>query len=65
MLVVLNFFTISSGNVDDDTTFTYETDTGVFRSCAATLRGEFWVLGGSGRTRQVIVNYQNIFLIKF
>ena len=64
MLVVLNFFTISLGNVDDDTTFTYETDTGVYRSCAATLHGEFWVFGGS-KKRQVVVNYQNTYLIKF
>ena len=43
------------GNVDDDIVFTYETDTEVFKSCAATLNGEFWVLGGYYQKRQVIL----------
>ena len=64
MLVILNFLTISLGNVDDDTIFTYETGTAVYRSRAATLHGEFWVFGGS-KKRQVVVNYQNTYLIKF
>ena len=29
------------GNVDDDTAFTYDDDTEVYASCAATLHGEF------------------------
>ena len=40
------------GNVDDDTAFTYDDDTEVYASCAATLHGEFWVIGGN-KKRQV------------
>ena len=48
-------FTIRSGNIDDDTVFTYETDTEVDASCAATLHDEFWVIGGKSKKRQVIM----------
>ena len=30
------------GNVDEDTVFTYDEDTEVYASCAATLNDEFW-----------------------
>ena len=43
------------GNVDDDTVFTFEDDTEVFGSCAATLNDEFWVIGGYSKKRQVII----------
>ena len=46
---------ISSGNIDADTVFTYETDTEVYASCAATLHGEFWVIGGANKKRQVSI----------
>ena len=47
--------TISSGNIDADTVFTYGNDTEVFASCAATLHNEFWVIGGYNKQRQVSV----------
>ena len=56
---------MSSGNIDDDTVFTYETGTEVSQSCAATLHDEFWVIGGYKNKRQVIIIYQNTFLINF
>ena len=40
--------------VDDDISFTYEADTEVEMSCAATFKDEMWVLGGSSQKRQVI-----------
>ena len=46
-------FSLTSGNVDDDTEFAYDTDTEVDASCAATLNGEFWVIGGNIKRRQV------------
>ena len=48
------------GNVDDDIAFTFEKDTEVFGSCAATLNGEFWVIGGQKKKRQVIINSPQI-----
>ena len=48
------------GNVDDDIAFTFEKDTEVFGSCAATLNGEFWVIGGQKKKRQVIFNSPEI-----
>ena len=50
---LIDFYVL--GNVDDDIVFTYETDTEVFKSCAATLNGEFWVLGGYNQRRQVVL----------
>ena len=41
------------GNIDDDTIFTYGADTEVYKSCAATLNNEFWVIGGWNKKRQV------------
>lgn len=41
------------GEVDDDINFTYDADTSVAYSCAASLNDEMWVLGGSGQSRQV------------
>ena len=49
-----------SGEVDDDINFTYEPDTEVYGSCAATLDGEMFVLGGWNKKRQVNTkNLQN------
>ena len=33
--------------------FTYDTDTEVDASCVAALNGEFWVIGGNIKRRQV------------
>ena len=56
------------GNVDDDIVFTYETDTEVSCSCAATLHDEFWVIGGTNKKRQVSIKlskyFPNIFLVE-
>ena len=46
------------GNVDDDTVFTYDDNTEVYASCAATLQSEFWVVGGRYKERQVIIKGQ-------
>ena len=43
--------------MDDETVFTYDTDTEVHQSCAATLNDEFWVIGGSNKKRQVIMTH--------
>jgi len=57
-LFILSFFkeeynTIYSGEVDNDINFTYETNTEVEGSCAASLNDEMWVFGGTSQTRQV------------
>ena len=39
--------------MDDDINFTYDADTEVHYSCAASLNDEMWVLGGSSNKRQV------------
>ena len=41
------------GNVNNDIDFTYEPNTGVTDSCAASLNGEMWVLGDFNNKRQV------------
>ena len=41
------------GEVDDDINFTYEENTEVYRSCAASLNDEMWVFGGFFIERQV------------
>jgi len=41
------------GEVDDDINFTFEDDTEVKYSCAASLNDEMWVLGGGNQKRQV------------
>ena len=46
---------LSLGNIDGDTIFTFDTDTEVWQSCAATLHDEFWVIGGLNKKRQVII----------
>ena len=43
----------TSGKVDDDINFTYEANTEVWGSCAASLNDEMWVLGGNNQNRQV------------
>ena len=50
----------SKGNVDDDTVFTFDDDTEVEYSCAATLNDEFWVIGGLNKKRQVLMKQSNI-----
>ena len=45
------------GEVDDDINFTYEENTEVYFSCAASLNDEMWVLGGGNRKRQVNVKF--------
>jgi len=42
-----------SGEVDDDINFTFEENTVVYYSCAASLNDEMWVLGGMYKERQV------------
>ena len=39
--------------MDDDINFTYEENTEVDFSCAASLNDEMWVLGGYKKKRQV------------
>jgi len=41
------------GEVDDDIDFTFEENTEVYESCAASLNDEMWVLGGWYKKRQV------------
>ena len=50
---------IPKGNVDDDTVFTFDAGTEVYKSCAATLNDEFWVIGGYERIRQVFMRSFN------
>ena len=42
-----------SGNVDDETVFTYGEGTEVFGSCTTTLNNEMFVIGGEYQKRQV------------
>ena len=42
-----------SGEVDYDINFTYEDNTEVRGSCAASLHDEMWVLGSYSKKRQV------------
>ena len=39
--------------MDNDINFTYDLNTEVYESCAATLDGEMFVLGGQNEKRQV------------
>ena len=52
LLICLNL-----GNVDDDIVFTYDVETEVEASCAATLNDEFWVIGGYYKKRQVKISF--------
>ena len=62
----LIFIKLSSGEVDDDLSFTYDPKTEVRASCAASFDGEMFVLGGWNLPRQVILNnLPTIFAIKF
>ena len=45
------------GEVDDDIDFSYEDNTEVYYSCAASLNNEMWVFGGSAKKRQVNFNW--------
>ena len=57
--ITLSLFFIENDNnnilaeVDDDINFTFEDNTEVFYSCAASLNDEMWVLGGNNQRRQV------------
>ena len=42
-----------SGEVDDDINITYEDNTEVYNTCAASLNDEMWVFGGLNQRRQV------------
>ena len=44
---------IHSGEVDDDINFTYEDNTEVYGSCAASLHDQMWVFGGVYKKNQV------------
>ena len=44
------------GEVDDDIDFSYEANTQVSLSCAASLNDEMWVFGGYNKKRQVNLN---------
>ena len=44
-----------AGEVDDDIDFTFEQNTEVYGSCATSLEGEMWVLGGEQQQRQVYI----------
>ena len=62
----LIFIKLSSGEVDDDLSITYDPKTEVRASCAASFDGEMFVLGGWNLPRQVILNnLPTIFAIKF
>ena len=39
--------------MDADINFTYDANTEVLYSCAATLNDEMWILGGNSQKRQV------------
>ena len=41
------------GEVDDDINFSYEENTEVDYSCAASLNNDMWVFGGTYKTHQV------------
>ena len=41
------------GEVDDDINFTFEDNTELYYSCAASLNDEMWILGGGNKERQV------------
>ena len=43
-----------SGNVDEDTIFTYDSNTDVYGSCAATLNDEFCVIGSRGSEKRQV-----------
>ena len=45
------------GEVDDEINFTFDDNTEVDRSCAATLNDEMWILGGYHKIRQVSFFY--------
>ena len=52
---------LSSGEVDDDINLNYDANTEVFGSCAASLNGKMFVLGGWNQAQQVnIKQCQNI-----
>ena len=41
------------GNVQRDLKLNFEKDTEVFRSCGASLNGQYWIIGGNNEKRQV------------
>ena len=54
----MNFFT---GNINEDLTFEFGTNTQAYYGCAATIKNEFWYFGGYSYKRQV--KWQNTFRI--
>ena len=48
---------LSSGEVDDDINFAYDTNTEVYESCAAALNGKMFVLGGWNQRKQVNIKH--------
>ena len=51
--ITSNHLTVCLGEVNDDINFTYDANTQVYASCAASLDGEMFVLGGWNQKRQV------------
>ena len=47
------------GEVDDDINFNYDTDTEVRGSCAASLNGKMFVLGGWNQKQQVNIKQRH------
>ena len=45
------------GGVEDNLEFTMGPDTSAYYSCSATLNGELFVFGGSGRSQNKQVNF--------
>ena len=45
------------GEVDDDINFAYDTNTEVYGSCAASLNGKMFVLGGWNQRKQVNIKH--------
>ena len=50
-------FSFTSGNIDSDIIFSFDTETEIDRSCSSTLNGEHFVIGGVNQKRQVYYNY--------
>lgn len=49
---------IFSGEVNDDISFSFESDTVVDGSCTAYLEDEMFVIGGFGKSRQVNITFE-------
>ena len=49
------------GEIDNDLNFNYDANSEVFASCAATLNGNMYVLGGKFKKKQVCFNKFSFF----